>query len=123
MSVMKFELKYSNMTPIDDEIDGIICGHHEEPCAMCGEPTRFIEICAEAHFCSDECMKQFYDEFEQALARERCVAKCTEMEFDSHGPCVEAPDGYCHTFYFEHGCCPVGNIPIWEPYDSRNERF
>lgn len=113
---MKFSERYPDMKPIDDEQDGIICGTSLHPCFVCGDPTKYIEICAEAHFCSDECMKAYYDEFSAAL--ERCVAPCPEMEFDSHGPCVEPKDGYCHRFYHEHSCCPVGNMPIWRPLDE-----
>lgn len=42
-------------------------GTEECRCIVCGTPTRYIEVCSEAHFCSDECVDKFYqqvDEFE-----------------------------------------------------------
>lgn len=50
-----------------------------------------------------------------------CVEKCPEMDHDGFGHCVEHPDEYCHTYFAEHGCCPVGNIPVWVPFDRRND--
>ena len=48
--------------------------------------------------------------------REICVAECAEMDVrELH--CVEEREGYCHRFFEEHGCCPVGNIPKWKPFD------
>lgn len=50
------------------------------------------------------------------MKREICVAKCPELDYEGRH-CVEEQDGYCHTFYKEHGCCPVGNIPEWVAFD------
>ena len=60
---MKFAHKYPHMKPIVDEEDGMIRGRKTEPCCVCGQPTEYIEICSEAHFCSEECLNAFYDEF------------------------------------------------------------
>ena len=49
--------------------DDILVGDKESPCANCGSPTKYIEICSEAHFCSDECVEEFYRQFEEALRK------------------------------------------------------
>lgn len=40
--------------------EGILRGLKPVPCTMCQKPTVFIDLCAEAPFCSDECMQEFY---------------------------------------------------------------
>lgn len=50
-----------------------------------------------------------------------CTAKCPEMDRNGLGHCVEHQDEYCHAYFAEYGCCPVGNIPIWIPYDRGDE--
>ena len=32
------------------------------PCAICGKMTNYVEYCVESPLCSDECIKEFYDE-------------------------------------------------------------
>lgn len=64
---MKFSEKYPHMKPIGDEEDGMIRGRRAEPCFVCGCPTEYVEICSEAHFCSDECLNEFYTEFCRSL--------------------------------------------------------
>lgn len=49
--------------------DDILVGDEESPCINCGLPTRYIEICSEAHFCSDKCVEEFYRQFEEALRK------------------------------------------------------
>lgn len=39
--------------------NGIMMGSEEKHCLICGRPTRFIEVCSEAYFCSDECVREF----------------------------------------------------------------
>ena len=34
-------------------------------CLTCGKPTNFVEVVSEGHFCSDECLKTFYDKWEE----------------------------------------------------------
>lgn len=34
----------------------------ERECIICGEPTFFLDICAETPICSDECCDKFYDD-------------------------------------------------------------
>lgn len=58
---MKFKDKYPNMKPIEDEEGGVIRGRKLEPCYTCGRLTEYIDICAEGHVCSEECMDIFYD--------------------------------------------------------------
>ena len=43
-----------------------------------------------------------------------CTQKCPELDYDNRKHCVEDANGYCHNFYQEFGCCPVGNEPKWE---------
>lgn len=35
-------------------------GNEKCGCFVCGTPTKYIEVCSEAHFCSDECVDKFY---------------------------------------------------------------
>lgn len=32
----------------------------ERPCLICKRLSKYIEVCSEVHFCSDECVKVFY---------------------------------------------------------------
>ena len=46
----------------------VMIGDEEQGCLICGTPTKYIEVCSEAHFCSDECVDKFYkqvSEFER----------------------------------------------------------
>lgn len=40
--------------------DDIMVSKTEEPCLNCGKPTKYIEVVSEGHFCSDECVYEFY---------------------------------------------------------------
>ena len=40
--------------------DDIMIGRTEQPCLNCGKPTKYIELTSEGHFCSDECVDEFY---------------------------------------------------------------
>ena len=40
----------------------ILVGKNKRPCLICGELTDYIDVCSEAHFCSDECVKAFYQQ-------------------------------------------------------------
>lgn len=39
----------------------LLCGN-VRPCLICKRQTRFVEIFSEAHFCSEECLNEFYNE-------------------------------------------------------------
>ena len=39
--------------------NNIMVGTEERRCLVCGSPTKYIEVCSEAHFCSDKCVKEF----------------------------------------------------------------
>lgn len=54
---MLYDEKYKGMKPVE-EARNIIYGHKERPCIICGRMTRYIEINYEAHFCSEECLKE-----------------------------------------------------------------
>lgn len=34
--------------------------NEEKSCLVCGSLSKYIEVCSEAHFCSDECVEEFY---------------------------------------------------------------
>ena len=56
---MKFQDKFPNMKYLE-VYEGILKGKNPIPCTVCAEPTIFIDLCAEAPFCSEECMSEFY---------------------------------------------------------------
>ena len=45
----------------------IMLGKEENHCMICGRPTKFIEVCSEAYFCSDECVRAFDKMYFEAL--------------------------------------------------------
>ena len=49
--------------------DDIMLGKDESICFICGSPTKFIEVCSEGHFCSDECVDKFYKQYQETLAK------------------------------------------------------
>lgn len=63
--------KFSTMEQRDDGHgfkfvkSGVMVGTNKIGCLQCGEPTGFIEVCTEAHFCSEECVtawdKYYYE--------------------------------------------------------------
>ena len=58
-------MKFEEYKPITDQYgfkfakNGIMIGEKECGCLMCHSPTKFIEVCSEAYFCSDECVQAF----------------------------------------------------------------
>ena len=64
---MIYEEKYPNAKPEDRLYDDVLLVGSPGPCAVCGKQTRFIDICWEAHICSDECNNALCDEFMQGL--------------------------------------------------------
>lgn len=68
---MKYAEKYPNATSAwnsrmsDLEKEGLLYTDKSEPCLLCKEPTHFIDIASEAPFCSEECMKKFYDDMSE----------------------------------------------------------
>lgn len=56
---MKFSKKFNYLKYLEVD-EGILRGLNPVPCTMCQKPTVFIDLCAEAPFCSDECMLDFY---------------------------------------------------------------
>lgn len=47
-----------------------------------------------------------------------CTQNCPELDYDHSRHCIEKEDGYCNQSVWDHGCCPVGNVPKWEPYEE-----
>lgn len=72
-------MNFHDMSQTELDKIGIIKGEQLQGCLICHTPTPFIEICAEAHFCSIECMNKFYDEFYGAM-RNRTFVR--EDDFD-----------------------------------------
>lgn len=48
--------------------NGIMLGSKSLRCLQCGEFTKFIEVCSEAHFCSDECVSKWYEHYDNLIA-------------------------------------------------------
>jgi hypothetical protein len=63
---MKFKDKFPNAKHMEMADKGHLVGM-EKGCLMCGEPTKFIEVCSEAHFCSEECEDIFYKMMNEEL--------------------------------------------------------
>lgn len=85
---MKFYDKYPDMAPHSPEKDCIIKGDIESPCTVCSELTPFVDICYEAHFCSDECLHEFDQEMNE---------KCNKSE-PSYPDAVDG-DIYLNPFF------------------------
>lgn len=64
---MIYAEKYPNAKPKDYLDDDMLIVGTSGPCAVCGRETQFIDICWEAHICSEECEKELCDEFMQSL--------------------------------------------------------
>lgn len=62
---MKFSEKFPNAKKGEYADNGHLVGE-EQGCIMCHCPTPFIEVCSEAHFCSEECKAAFYAEMSLA---------------------------------------------------------
>ena len=62
---MKFAEKFRDMEYLEND-EGILKGRNPVPCTICEEPTVFIDLCAEAPFCSEECLEKFYHQYWEA---------------------------------------------------------
>lgn len=58
------------------ETNSIIKGSKKAGCLICGEPTEYIEVCSESHFCSTECVDRFYKEYFKHL---ESMSDCDEV--------------------------------------------
>ena len=76
---MKFDKKYFNLQP-SEIVGDILKSDRFESCCECGHLCSFIEVNAEAYFCSDECVDKFYHDF--YMANRRIVEKYKD-EFGS----------------------------------------
>ena len=59
---MLYSEKYPNANPRGSYEYGNYIYGKESSCYICGKPTNFIEVNADAHICSEECDKKFYDD-------------------------------------------------------------
>ncbi|MGL5329973.1 MAG: hypothetical protein ACRDD7_11940 [Peptostreptococcaceae bacterium] len=48
--------------------NSIMVGKNEVGCLKCGTPSRYIDVFSEAHFCSEECLKAFDEEWAEQLS-------------------------------------------------------
>lgn len=39
--------------------EGMMVVPDAQPCIICKSLTRYLDVCSEAHFCSDECLEVF----------------------------------------------------------------
>lgn len=53
----RFLQMYNHLTHMKDND---MIGTEGKDCLICGTPAKYIEVCSEAHFCSDECVDKFY---------------------------------------------------------------
>ena len=63
---MKFIDKFPHLKYLEVD-EGILMGKNPVPCHMCGELTTYVDVCAEAPFCSEECMEKFYMEIDEYI--------------------------------------------------------
>lgn len=59
--------------------DTIMVGSTEHPCAMCGKPTKYIDICYEDAFCSDECLESFTEQLFDGIDCSETCRICPEL--------------------------------------------
>ena len=65
---MKFTDKYPKAVPGMEVEPNILFSDTSDNCAHCGQMTNFVDLCYEAHFCSEECIDAFDKEiFKYAL--------------------------------------------------------
>lgn len=57
-------MRLNEMTVAQRKKEGYIKGAIGS-CLMCGQPTPFIEVYSEAHFCSVECANAFYEQMQE----------------------------------------------------------
>ncbi|MFG6378350.1 MAG: hypothetical protein K1W19_08565 [Lachnospiraceae bacterium] len=80
-------------------------------CMVCGTPTKYIEVCSEAHFCSDECVDKFYgqvSEFERIGTdfEERCNRISTAYQINkNHAGCWLSNFGNNYICHKHNGEC------------------
>lgn len=64
-------MKFSSMERKTDSYgyefvgNDILVGKNKVGCLTCGEPTEYVEVFSEAHFCSEECVKEFYKQLNE----------------------------------------------------------
>ncbi len=81
-------------------------GTEEKPCLTCGCPTKYIDLCSESYFCSDECVMEF-DKYVVAVTEKEKIdfeEKVNEISIiyqvtDEHAGCYLSnfeDDYICH---------------------------
>jgi len=53
--------------------NGVMVGDTECGCLTCGKPTKYIEVCSESHFCSDECVDEFYRQHDRIVEQDEIL--------------------------------------------------
>lgn len=67
---MKYFELYPEVKPMEYAKNGLLVSKDTKPCLMCGEPSRFIEVCSEAYFCSEECEQDFFEYMNRLIAEQ-----------------------------------------------------
>lgn len=66
---MKYSEIYAYLPP-----GTVVCDHYVDdtqmPCAICGEPTRVIDVVLERYFCSDACEAEAYRQIIANMTKE-----------------------------------------------------
>lgn len=80
-------MKFSNMERAKDKYgfefvkNDVMVGDNKCGCLICGTPTEYIEVCSEAHFCSEECVNQFYNQLNELdKKREEAITSVEDLE-------------------------------------------
>lgn len=75
---MTFIEKYKNLKPKEVQND-IMRVSKPDNCIQCGQMTLFIEINAMAPFCSEECVDDFYNEYNTYIKQHRDLLNETDF--------------------------------------------
>lgn len=85
--------------------NGVMIGTEEQGCLICGTSTKYIEVCSEAYFCSDECVDKFYNQLsEYDELRAEFEEKANKISTTYQITCDHA---HCYLLNFEDSyiCC------------------
>jgi len=80
---MEYKAKYPN-AQVNEEVEhGIVKGVEETPCIHCGEPSQFVDLDFEGNFCSEECNRAKWQEYEEANEADEDQALLDEEILDN----------------------------------------
>ena len=58
--------KDSKSKEIGSDGDTVFRSKELQPCKKCGEPTEYVSLAFHLHFCSDECLNLFWDDYNES---------------------------------------------------------